>query len=82
MLPLIGMGIILLAIAERWRALLIVLAVPAYYLCVQSAFHTEYRYILAIHYFLFVAAATTLYFAGATVWTGVRRLFPATRRIF
>jgi hypothetical protein len=82
MLPLIGIGIILFAIAGRWRALLIVLAVPAYYLCVQSAFHTEYRYILAIHYFLFVAAATTLYFAGATVWTGVRRLFPATRRIF
>jgi hypothetical protein len=82
MLPLIGIGIILLAIAARWRPLLIVLAVPAYYLCVQSAFHTEYRYILAIHYFLFVSAAITLYFAGATVWTGARRLFPATRRIF
>ena len=82
MLPLIGIGIILLAIVERWRALLIVLAVPAYYLCVQSAFHTEYRYILAIHYFLFVMAAMTLYFAGAIVWAGVRRLFPEIRRIF
>jgi hypothetical protein len=82
MLPLIGIGIVLLAIADRWRALLIVLAVPAYYLCVQSAFHTEYRYILAIHYFLFVAAAVTLYFAGAAVWAGARRLFPATRPIF
>jgi hypothetical protein len=82
MLPLIGTGIILLAIAGRWRALLIVLAVPAYYLCVQSAFHTEYRYILAIHYFLFVSAAVALYLAGAAVWAGARRLFPATRRIF
>jgi hypothetical protein len=82
MLPLIGIGIILLAIAGRWRALLIVLAVPAYYLCVQSAFHTEYRYILAIHYFLFVSAAMTLYFAGAVVWAGSGRLFQAIRRIF
>jgi len=41
--------------------------VPVYYLCAQSAFHTEYRYILAIHYFLFTAAAVTLYSAGKLI---------------
>lgn len=77
MLPLIGIGVILLAAARRWRALLVLLAVPAYYLLVQSAFHTEYRYILAIHYFLFVIAAVTLGCFGvamgqASIWTAKR----------
>ena len=65
MLALVVLGIALIALARRSRALLILLAVPAYYLSVQSAFHTEYRYILAIHYFFFVIAAATIYCAGA-----------------
>jgi len=80
MLPMVAMGIILLAIAGRWRELLIILAVPAYYLCVQSAFHTEYRYILAIHYFLFVLAAVTLYLGGAFLLSGLGRVSVALRR--
>ncbi|HEX8090911.1 MAG TPA: hypothetical protein VF762_18770, partial [Blastocatellia bacterium] len=47
----------------RGSALAALLAVPGYYLLAQSAFHTEYRYILAIHYFLFVAAAVAFYCA-------------------
>ncbi|HWN98538.1 MAG TPA: glycosyltransferase family 39 protein [Blastocatellia bacterium] len=82
MLPLIGAGIILLAIAGRRRALLLLLGVPAYYLCVQSAFHTEYRYILAIHYLLFVSAGVTLYLSGAALSSGARGLARATRRLF
>ena len=61
MLPLIVIGIALLAIARRWSALLLLLAVPLYYVCSHAAFSTEYRYVLAIHYFLFITAATTLY---------------------
>lgn len=73
MLPLIVIGICLLALARRSRALVILSAVPAYYLLVQSAFHTEYRYILAIHYFLFVMAAVTFYCAAILAGYGARR---------
>jgi len=64
MLTLIIIGIMLLAAARRRSELLILLVVPVYYLLAQTFFHTEYRYILAIHYFLFVVAAVTLYVAG------------------
>jgi hypothetical protein len=68
MLSLIVIGIVLLLLARRRSELLILLAVPVYYLLAQSFFHTEYRYILAIHYFLFVIAAVTLYVAGKAAW--------------
>jgi hypothetical protein len=67
LLPLIGIGIILLAAGRRGPALLVLLAVPAYYLLVQSALHTEYRYILAIHYFLLVIAAVTFACLGEAI---------------
>jgi 4-amino-4-deoxy-L-arabinose transferase-like glycosyltransferase len=60
-LPLYILGLLLLARERRTRALAALLAVPLYYLCVQSALHTEYRYVLAIHYALFVAAAAALH---------------------
>ena len=60
-LPLYLLGIFLLARTRRTRSLAALTAVPLYYLCVQSALHTEYRYVLAIHYFLLVAAAAALY---------------------
>lgn len=59
-LPLYLLGLLLLAHARRTRALAALVAVPLYYLCVQSALHTEYRYVLAIHYLLFIAAAAAL----------------------
>jgi len=61
MLPLVVAGIVLLALARRRQALVILLMVPAYYLIVHSTIHTEYRYILAMHGFLFACAAITLY---------------------
>jgi hypothetical protein len=60
-LPLVLAGVFVLARAKKFRALAALLAVPLYYLCVQSALHTEYRYVLAVHYFLFVLAAAALY---------------------
>jgi 4-amino-4-deoxy-L-arabinose transferase-like glycosyltransferase len=62
---------------RRMRALAALLIVPLYYLCVQAALHTEYRYVLAVHYSLFVVAAAALYHIGLAVWqkwsAGVRR---------
>lgn len=61
MLPLSILGIGLLALRRASRALLILLVVPVYYFTVQSATHTEYRYVLVIHYFLFAFAALFIY---------------------
>lgn len=72
---LIMIGIILLALAWRWRALAVLLLVPAYYMGVQSALHTEYRYILAMHYFLFILAALSLYIAGRLMAHGGQQAF-------
>lgn len=60
-------GIALLALAGGFRVLFILLAVPAYYLIFHSAIHTEYRYIVGMHYFLFVMGAVALYLMGAAL---------------
>ncbi|MEK6286066.1 MAG: glycosyltransferase family 39 protein [Acidobacteriota bacterium] len=67
MRALIAIGIILLALARRGRVLAVLLIVPIYYLLAQSPLHTEYRYVLAIHYFLFVVAAATIYYGGLVI---------------
>jgi hypothetical protein len=61
-----------MARGKKWRALVVLLAVPVYYLCVQSALHTEYRYVLAVHYFLFAAAGHALCRAGQKMVSGLR----------
>jgi hypothetical protein len=48
------------------------------HLSTQSVLHTEYRYILVIHYFLFTMAAVTLYLAGA----GIRQSWYWARGIY
>ena len=60
MLPLAVIGLALLVVRRRWQALTILLVVPVYYFCVQSIVHTEYRYVLAVDYFLFALVAVSL----------------------
>ena len=67
MRALICLGIAFLLLARRTPALVILLAVPVYYLSMQSLLHTEYRYILAIHYFMFVIAGAALVCLGMAV---------------
>ena len=61
MLLLIVPGIGVLIAARRWKVLALLLVVPVYYLCAQAPLHTESRYVLGIHYFLFILAGVGLY---------------------
>jgi 4-amino-4-deoxy-L-arabinose transferase-like glycosyltransferase len=70
-LPLYLAGLVLLWRGRKRRELAALLAVPLYFLCVQAALHTEYRYVLAVHYFLFVVAAAAIHDA----WLAARRMF-------
>lgn len=73
-LPFIAVGVILMARARRWRALALLFAVPIYYMCAQSALWTEFRYILTLHYFLFIVAAVGLHWTGRALWLNAHRL--------
>jgi hypothetical protein len=79
LLPLVMIGLALLLLAGQWRVVMIVLAVPLYYLSVHSVVHTEYRYILGIHYFLFILAGVTLSGLLTLIGTGARLLMLAAR---
>lgn len=81
MLPLAVGGLFLLVRRRQYKTLALLLVVPAYYLCFQSALHTEYRYVLAIHYFLFVLVALALYTTGKTLWSSLLKL-SIMRRLF
>ncbi len=68
-------GITLLIVSRRKRDLFVLLAVPIYFLLAQSFLHTEYRYILSIHYFFFIIAAVTIYCACAAIGQSSRLLW-------
>jgi hypothetical protein len=74
MLPLAILGLILVARARSFRPLVILLVVPAYYLSIQSATHTEYRYVLSLHYFLLAFAAVFIYTLGEKLWKRWRKI--------
>jgi hypothetical protein len=61
MLPLALFGLAILVKRRQWPIVIILLSVPAYYFLFQSMLHTEYRYVLAIHHFLFVLASLAIY---------------------
>lgn len=66
-LPFACLGILLMWMAGKGDYLLVMLAIPLYYVCAQSFLHTEYRYVMAIHYSLFICVAAALYWTGVTV---------------
>ena len=70
-LPLALIGVGLTIFRKRKAALVILSVVPLYYFAVQSAFHTEYRYVLAVNYFLFAFAAVTIAWLGENVRTKI-----------
>jgi hypothetical protein len=58
--PFAVLGIFLLIRSRNWLALLLLLIVPAYYMLIQSALHTERRYVLVIQYFFLILATVSL----------------------
>ena len=78
MLPLAIAGLALAAVKKRSRALVILLVVPVYYLGVQSIVHTEYRYVLAVDYFLFAFVGLSVACAGGLTRRVLRFLKPKT----
>jgi hypothetical protein len=61
MLPFALAGIVILIRRHAMKTLVLLLSVPAYYFCFQSLLHTEYRYVLAVHYFLFILVGVAIY---------------------
>lgn len=60
-LPFAVIGLILMARKRDWQSLVILLAVPAYYLVVQSTLHTERRYVYIVHFFFLVLVSEALW---------------------
>lgn len=71
-------GLALMALASLRRTLFL-LAVPIYYLLFQSFMHTEFRYTLPMHYFIFVFAAIGWTVLGQLLLNGARRLLRRLR---
>jgi hypothetical protein len=60
MLPLAIIGLLIVIFRKQSAALVILSVVPIYFFAVQSIVHTEYRYALAVNYFLFAFAAIAI----------------------
>jgi hypothetical protein len=67
----IGAFVLFFLSRRRW---MYVMMVPLYYLLIQSAMHTEFRYTLPMHYFVFIFAAVAWVLAGCAAWIGINRL--------
>jgi 4-amino-4-deoxy-L-arabinose transferase-like glycosyltransferase len=76
-LPLVLLGAGILIYRRQVERLAILLVIPGYYFSTQSALHTEYRYVLVIHYFLFVLAAVGVYSIICQMNRRFTRLNPA-----
>jgi len=63
-LPLLILGIASMLWRRDFRSLILLSMVPLYYMIFQSAFHTERRYVIAIHYLVFVILAVAIHRIG------------------
>lgn len=66
-LPLAIIGLVIIALRKQYAGLLLLSVVPIYFFAVQSAVHTEYRYVIAVTYFLFAFAGVALCHVVSTV---------------
>jgi hypothetical protein len=68
MLPLAIIGLLIVIFRKQSVAIVVLSVIPIYFFTVQSAVHTEYRYVIAVTYFLFA-------FAGVAICFGVDLVF-------
>ena len=73
MLGFVILGAAMMFIASRRRSLFL-LMLPIYYWLFQCFMHTEFRYTLPMHYFLFVFAAVVWVVIGAALRDGLKRI--------
>ena len=73
MIPLAFIGALLLTSGSGSRTLIVLLAIPLYYLSAQSFLHTEYRYVMVIQSVIFILVAVSLYWVGITTSQIIRR---------
>src|SRR5206468_5563022 len=71
-LPFVIIGIVLLIRRRRLKELAILLVVPAYYLIMQSALHTERRYVYVIHFFFAVLVSVALCWVAGVVMLSLK----------
>jgi hypothetical protein len=71
-LPLVLIGVIVVALRKQWKALVVILVVPVYYATVQPVVHTEYRYVLATPHMLMIAAAVGMCWLSGRIAALVR----------
>jgi hypothetical protein len=72
-IPFLIIGLVLLIRRKRFNELAILMAVPAYYLFVQSALHTERRYVYIIHYFFLVIVSVVLCLIASLIRDAIRK---------
>ena len=77
LLPLAIMGLGVLILRRQTKALIVLSVVPLYFFTVQSIFHTEYRYVLAVTWFLFAFAGVGVHWivtliGSLSLWERVR----------
>ena len=72
MLPLAIAGLLILILRKASRALVILSIVPVYFFLVQSIVHTEYRYVLAVYFFMFAYAGLAIATICELILTSLR----------
>jgi hypothetical protein len=61
-LPAALIGLLIMILKKQRAAIVVLSVVPVYFFTVQSAVHTEYRYVIAVTYFLFAFAGVAIGF--------------------
>ncbi len=80
MLPAAILGLLLLILKKKSAALVILSVAPIYFFTVQSAFHTEYRYVLAVNYFSFALVGVGIALIGNLIRKNIPFHSPSVRK--